>query len=301
MNSPLHSHILNLATVVVAIFLSGCAADGDISEWRSYPQQSYPQQPEDRAYHLFVPDGVLASDQLVPLVINMHGATPAIASINTFASFFQQVISGMPQHAANNNYISVHPQGRTYEETQFWVTSDERDADFINGLVDDLIETLPVDPQRIFLTGFSSGGIMAWKLACEHSDRYAAIAAVAANRRAAEDCPDARAVPVIAFHGTDDQTVGYDGGITALETWAEEHDCQAREVVFQENDSTCERWSECNQGSEMRFCTSEEAGHTWPSGPGSFVISAAGYGRTSYSIDATDLMWSFFEAVSLQQ
>lgn len=290
MKTTPHRSILHSLIFLSLIVLSGCGPDGDINEWRRLSQAT-----EERHYHLYVPTGTLERNEPVALIINMHGATPSPSFLPIFASFFQQVITGMPVHAAKNNYIVVHPQSRRLGDTQFWDTSDNVDVEFINGLVDHLISTLPIDPAKVFLTGFSSGGRLSWKLACEHSDRYAAIAAVAADRRAATACPTARSVPVIAFHGTDDPTVGYAGGLDSIETWAEEHQCQQREIIFQKADSTCERWSGCNDESEMQFCSSEKAGHTWPSGPGSFVISAAGYGRTTYTIDATDLIWNFFK------
>lgn len=272
--------------------LAGCAADGDINEWRRFSQPG-----AERDYHLYVPDKVLENGEPVALVINLHGATPAPAFARTFGSYMQQVITGMPIHAADHGYIVAHPQGRLHGDIQFWVTSDEMDTYFINGLVDELAANLPVDPDRIFLTGFSSGGMLAWKLVCEYSDRYAAIAPVAADRRAVPQCPDAQPVPVIAFHGTEDPTVSYNGGYNAVQTWADEHQCNSREVFLEKDETRCERWSGCNADSDMRFCTSTGAGHTWPSGPGSIFISAAGYGKTSYTIDATDMIWNFFDSV----
>ncbi|MCG8668154.1 MAG: hypothetical protein MI867_01980 [Pseudomonadales bacterium] len=290
----MEAYIQGFSCLLILTTLTGCIANGAIDEWRTYAQS-----PEERAYHLFVPENILENEELVPLVINMHGATPSPPATKTFGSAFQKIITGMPVHSANNGYIVVHPQARNIGGTQYWVTSDNLDVDFINGIVEALSNELPIDPRRIYLTGFSSGGILSWKLACEYSDRYAAIAPVAADRRAATECPNARSVPVLSFHGTADSTVGFEGGINSVTSWAEEHQCQTKEIVFSEKDSTCERWSNCDDGSEMQFCSSQEAGHTWPSGPGSFVISAAGYGRTSYTLDATDLIWKFFANVAL--
>lgn len=286
--------------------LAGCAADGDINEWRRFSQPAQEQKAAQpgtlrRDYHLYVPDGLLATNEPAALVINLHGATPAPAFARTFGSYMQQIISGMPIHAADHGYIVAHPQGRLHGDSQYWVTRDNIDTGFINGLVDELSEELPVDPQRVFLTGFSSGGMLAWKLACEYSHRYAAIAPVAADRRAAPTCDSARPIPALGFHGTADPTVAYDGGISAMETWAAEHSCSDKVVFLDKDDTYCERWTGCNSGSDIRFCTSVDAGHTWPSGPGSIFISAAGYGKTSYTIDATDMIWSFFNSEPTDQ
>lgn len=285
---------LRYISSAVLVFLAGCMADGDINEWRHYPQNNL-----QRDYHLYVPNGLLADDESVPLVINLHGATPSPDFTPTFGSYFQQIISGMPVHAANNHYIVAHPQSRQHGNTQYWVTSDNIDTDYINGLAQHLVDTLPIDPDKVYLTGFSSGGILSWKLACEYGERYAGIAPVAADRRAVPECPTASPVPVISFHGTDDPTVEFSGGLRAIEKWAEENQCAHRQDVFQKDDSTCENWTQCNGDSNMMFCRSERTGHTWPSGPGSIFISAAGYGRTTYSIDATDLIWRFFTSQAL--
>ncbi len=68
------------------------------------------------------------------------------------------------------------------------------DVGFILALVDELVASYSIDPDRVYLTGFSNGGLLAYRLACE-SDRFAAIAPVGATlvggvRRA---CADLRA------------------------------------------------------------------------------------------------------------
>ena len=86
------------------------------------------------------------------------------------------------------------------------------DVGWLTSILDDLIDRFPVDEERIYVTGLSNGGFMSYRMACELSDRVAAIASVAGMDFAdATDCVPAEPVSVLHIHGTADDTVPYDG------------------------------------------------------------------------------------------
>jgi polyhydroxybutyrate depolymerase len=85
------------------------------------------------------------------------------------------------------------------------------DVAFTRGMLDRLEADLCVDPRRVFATGMSNGGFMSHRLACEMSDRIAAVAPVSGVNTLAT-CTPTRAVSVLDFHGTADPTVPYAGG-----------------------------------------------------------------------------------------
>jgi polyhydroxybutyrate depolymerase len=88
-----------------------------------------------------------------------------------------------------------------------------KDVRFISDLIDDLEKAFNVDPTRIYADGLSNGGGMAFVLSCTLSDRIAAVGMVAAAQSLPWDwCTDRRPVPMIAFHGTADRLVPYEGG-----------------------------------------------------------------------------------------
>lgn len=89
--------------------------------------------------------------------------------------------------------------------------TDVDDVAFITQLLDLLERDYPVDPTRIFATGHSNGGMIAYRLACESSDQ---IAAVAANDTAmvVDDCAPTRPIPVLHLHSVLDENVPVDGG-----------------------------------------------------------------------------------------
>jgi polyhydroxybutyrate depolymerase len=78
------------------------------------------------------------------------------------------------------------------------------DVEFTRRLLDELAAVVTIDPKRVFATGMSNGGIMAYRLASELSDRIAAIAPVS-GPMGTKTCAPRRPVSVIHFHGTDDR------------------------------------------------------------------------------------------------
>lgn len=146
----------------------------------------------------------------------------------------------------------------------------------------------------------SNGGFMAHRIGCELSDRFAAIAPVS-GPNAAASCTPARPVSVMAFHGTSDPTVPYEGDATkgwpsvaaTAKAWALRDGCQGDAVVsFQKNDVTCTTFSGCAEGNEVTTCTIAGAGHTWPGGPD--MPPDMHEGSTSRTVSANDMMWDFF-------
>jgi polyhydroxybutyrate depolymerase len=106
----------------------------------------------------------------------------------------------------------------------------------------------------------------------------------------------------MAFHGTADPLVPYDGWLPAvpvqafpavpdeLAAWAMRDGCDATPVEFlRTGDSHCQRWPRCRGGAEVELCTVDGGGHTWPGG---FPLPT---GYTTNAINASDMMWQFFE------
>jgi polyhydroxybutyrate depolymerase len=150
----------------------------------------------------------------------------------------------------------------------------------------------PLDAKRIFATGMSNGAFMAHRLACELSDRIAAIAPVA-GVLGTSPCRPTHAVSVLEFHGTADSMVPYRGGGFAgfpgveavVAGWASREGCKGeRETVFHAGHVTCDRVGQCPSNVAVEACRIEGGGHAWP-----------GSGNAAEDIDATDYMWRFFK------
>ena len=146
---------------------------------------------------------------------------------------------------------------------------------------------------------------MSFALSCTLSNRIAAVGMVAAAQTLPwRWCPDQRPVPMIAFHGTADPDVPYNGGSSWLSArpfpnvpgwaanWARRNRCDPNPIESTvASDVTRRAYGGCADGAAVVLYTVRGGGHTWPGGkplPEWFV------GRTTGSIDATGLMWAFF-------
>jgi len=105
------------------------------------------------------------------------------------------------------------------------------DTGFLHALIDKLERDYAVDRRRIFATGISNGGMMSYRLACELSDKIAAIAPVEGAQDLA--CHPANRVSVIVFHGTSDHLVPFEGGTTPFQLGSHRSDASvASSIAF---------------------------------------------------------------------
>ncbi len=172
------------------------------------------------------------------------------------------------------------------------------DVGFVRALVSRLVDHACVDPRRVYATGFSNGGFLAHRLACEAPEIVAAIAPVAGTL-GVERCAPSRPVPVLQIHGRRDGIVpfagdaskGYRSVADTVRSWVELDGCvpEASEEVFVRGAARCVRNAACRGGAEVALCRDDRAAHTWPGGP-----KSVGWGG-SQDLDATRTMLEFFE------
>ena len=260
----------------------------------------------DREYLLHVPASYDPTKP-TPLVISMHAAGLWPAA--------QMEISRWNELADRQGFIVVYPSGAKSSGPRIFHVDKGparmRDVRFISELIDKLEATYNIDPRRIYANGLSNGGGMAFVLSCTMSDRIAAVGMVAAAQLLPFSwCTDARPVPMIAFHGTADRAVPYNGGtswvapdsfpnvLTWTRNWARRNRCAPNpsDAAVAE-DVTRRAYTDCARNADVVLYTIRGGGHTWPGGkplPEWFV------GTTSRSIDATSRMWEFFQQHPLQ-
>ncbi|MFA1550430.1 PHB depolymerase family esterase [Actinomadura chokoriensis] len=160
----------------------------------------------NRPYLLHLPPGTETGKPL-PLIVTLHGG------LNDPEYVRNQ--SGLDQVADQQGYAVAYPEGflGTWNAGACcsfarWAGID--DMAFLDKLIGTLVEQGVADPRRVFMTGFSNGGGMAYRYACERADRLAGIAVV--SGALAIGCLPSRPVSVLAFHGTLDPSVPYTGG-----------------------------------------------------------------------------------------
>jgi polyhydroxybutyrate depolymerase len=261
-----------------------------------------------RTYLLHLPTGYDGSVEL-PMIIAMHGGFGSGPQLET-----QSLLS---EKADEADFIVVYPEGvegflniRTWNAGAccgYAVNNDIDDVGFISKLIDSLTNEIAVDEKRIYATGMSNGAFMAYRLACEISEKIAAIAPVAGTMNV-DLCDPSRAIPIIQFHSFEDSNIPYLGGIgdgfsdhynppidSVQNAWAIKNNCNIiNDTLYEGTDFTHIRWSDCDCVYEQEFYITTDGGHSWPGGSGSGIGDPP-----SEFINANDLMWEFFQKYSL--
>ncbi|MEZ4806369.1 MAG: PHB depolymerase family esterase [Flavobacteriales bacterium] len=261
-----------------------------------------------RTYTVRLPSAYDGTTPL-PLVIAMHGG---------FGSGTQlENQSQLSVKAEEKGFIVVYPDGvpsllgiRTWNAggcCAYAMNNNIDDVGFIDALLDTLQADFAIDAQRVYATGMSNGGFMSYRLACELSERFAAIAPVSASMTIAV-CQPIRPVPVIGLHSYLDTSVPYLGGIgdgvsdhynspqdSVQTAFALHANCAVlRDTIQDDAELTVIRWHECDCQQEMLLYMTRDGGHSWPGGQGTGIGDPP-----STTINANDLMWDFFQQYSL--
>lgn len=288
------------AAALALASLAGAATAADLEQWLRHGQQL-------RSYVLHLPGGTAGTDAAPrPLVMVLHGGGGNAANAAR--------MSGMSDIADRESFIVVYPNGSgslknallTWNAGNCCGTARDGQIDdvgFLNAVIDHASRRAPVDPRRIYVAGMSNGGMMAYRLGCETPGRFAAIAPVAGAMNV--DCRPAVPLSVIAFHGTADEHVLYEGGpplksrdsvprvdtpvVDTIAFWAAHNGCRAR-TQSQAAEVRSERFEFCAGDTEVVLHTLDGFGHAWPGGE-----RGSPWGDDpAASIDASETMWAFF-------
>ena len=259
---------------------------------------------EHRSYLLYIPESYDPA-RATPLVFCLHGFVEEPWHVMT--------MSGWNRLADRFGFIAVYPRGTGFPLR--WLTygrwvrreSSDRDVQFISDLIDKLSAEFNLDQKRIYINGMSNGGGMTFLLSCRLSERIAAFGSVAGAYSVPWDlCRPTRAVPAIIFHGDADPIVPYGGGSGSLsgmvlpeipgwvKNLAERNGCQAQpaeQPAAGRAKAITYPGGDC--GADVVFYTISGGGHTWPGGRPMMKWLT---GTTTRDIEATALMWKFFEA-----
>ncbi len=262
-----------------------------------------------RSVQLHIPAGHDGKTPL-PLVFNLHGTGGTAES--------QELVTGMSAVSDAGQFlivggIAVHkfPSGRLAGRLTWNAVPDPEgvdDIDYIRAAIDAIDRKIPVDRKRVYATGFSGGARMSSRIACDLADEIAAVAPVA-GIQFGDNCLTDRPIPIIAFHGTKDQSNRYDGAADptvnvnwvagveyAVTSWARNNGCDSE--AFAENvteDVTQFSYRSCTDGADVVLYRIEDGGHTWPGSP-TAESRPARAGITNMDIDASQLIWEFFKA-----
>jgi polyhydroxybutyrate depolymerase len=185
-----------------------------------------------RSYVQYLPTGFDPATESLPVLFVLHGLGDNAANMAGI---------GTNNIADTARFLVIYPQGTLNSfgstawnnATLLATTSD--DLGLMNALMNDMLINYNADPTRIYVTGFSMGGIMSHHLACVMNDRIAAIASMSGTMPSSDisTCVPAYKTPVMHVHGTADGTIPYGAGALpslslvpqTIEFWQDVHTC----------------------------------------------------------------------------
>lgn len=218
----------------------------------------------------------------------------------------QATITNLAKSVAAQGYWAVLPQyyDNTWDDNP-GLNPGIDDVGFARRILDIMQGPFAVDPARTYASGFSNGGFMAQRLACELSDRIAAFAFVATSitRGLYNSCVPAVPRPVMFVHGTTDPVVPWAGNSqlalqsvdNAVSMWTARLGCglnPTQQTLDSANDGTSIDLFRYSCGAKaVRLYRVNNGGHTWPGGSQYLPVNVIG--KTSSDMQATDEIWNF--------
>lgn len=272
-------------------------------------------------FHVHVPRRV-GQTSPAPLLFSFHGGGGTAEG--------GEAVSQLIPFADSRGFILVEPEGydvadtgiRTWNAGACCGPAAARNIDHVgatNAFLDLIQTKLMIDRKRVYATGHSNGGMMAYRLACELSGRIAAIAPNAAflmNQDLSQSppatlfaCRPPRPVPVLHMHGLADGCAPFNGGVGptdpairppvsyGIDLFRQRNQTGAASTVtYQKGASICETWTSPS-GADVTLCSSAKAGHVWPgSDLYRFETRQRCGGNKTFDLDANSVLWSFMMA-----
>lgn len=191
--------------------------------------------------------------------------------------------------------------------------SNSDDVGFTGEIIKDMEAKFNVDQKMVFALGFSNGGMFSYRLACEMSDTFRAIASVSGTDNY-DNCYPKNPVSILHIHAKDDGHVLFNGGAGAeafrdktkvtefvsvadtVSKWVSRNKCNpVSKRVLDKEGVYCDVYSECENGVCVEVCVTETGGHSWPGGKKSREQAD----NPTNIFSATDQIWNFFNSIHL--
>ncbi|MCU1371635.1 MAG: alpha/beta hydrolase family protein [Ilumatobacteraceae bacterium] len=279
----------------------------------------------DRWFLLTTPTE-LDRDEPLPMVLDFHGLAEG-ADVHA-------MMTKLPEYGQDNGFLVVSPHG-TGTPVRWAVDPDTKanaDLRYTQDLLDQVEAEQCIDISRVYATGLSNGAFMSSVVACTMADRFAAVAPVAGLIRP-DGCDPSRPVPVLAFHGTADPILLFNGGVgdrlsnvlpgdgdatkteepplpaadldgagypEAAQEWADGNGCTGEPTDDDLTDTIIERTWDCPPDAVVEFLIVEGGGHTWPGSEFSNNLADI-MGATDMGTDANEVIWPFFQRFQLPE
>jgi polyhydroxybutyrate depolymerase len=278
----------------------------------------------ERTYIRYVPQEMLPG-KAVPLVLDLTAYSPA-STEESFSGFTKPDAAGRVK-ADDVGAVVITPEPVNgagplltwnYVDKPGW-TDDQL---FVSDLLDDVEAAACIDTDRVLVMGFAVGGVFGSILACDQTDRFAALVTVS-GLYSPTSCSPSKPLPVLSFHGTADRFIPFDGGVgsgagelglteettagmlfmgrrdgalQSSQAWADHDGCTVGPIDSSVTDGvTRKAWSGCTNGTVVELYVIDGGEHTWPGSNGMDALTGL-LGPVTDAVVANDVIWDFFEA-----
>lgn len=310
-----------ISIIALIFFLDACT--GSLPSTNIKGPSTYKQRMDvvtggfRRSYRVHIPSGYDGLTSL-PLVVVIHGAFDTARGI--------EKISGFSQIADRETFVVLYPEGiGIIGYLQHWnaghccgkAANDQiDDVGYLAEAIEDVCMRLTVDRSRVYMVGFSNGGMMTYRFAAEHPDKLAAAASIAASIGGRPNAvaplwripkPEKK-LPILIMHGANDDDIPFEGGRSmvrkgdrsylsvkdSVQFWIEANGCKGLPVIS----SLCggsvqiQTWHGSRNTSETVLCIIKNWGHNWP---GPYFTGKLEGNDALYGFNAAEMIWSFFK------
>ena len=205
----------------------------------------------EREYKIYVPKDLGAKR---PLLISCHGMNQDAA--------YQMGMLDIKSVADTAKFVTVFPEGIG----KSWDLSGNRDINFMLAIIDEMVEKYDIDRGRVYLSGFSMGGMFTYHAMNKIADRIAAFAPISGYPMGgATASPNVRPIPIIHTHGTSDDVVTFSNVKKNLNVWIKHNGCpETAEVTKKYRNAahiTRHVWGPGNDGVEVVLMEMANKGH----------------------------------------
>jgi polyhydroxybutyrate depolymerase len=313
-SKPWSAKLIPFATLFfLAIGIQACrttAVPQDEAPEFSLPKRTVFVGEKLRSFIEFIPETCLGKECALVLIFHGgHGDALPIAKLTNFESV-----------AKKNSFIAVFPSGyeNQWNDGRSEINPNTDDVAFVDQILGDIKARTRIDPKRIYATGLSNGGLFSFRLACERSEVFAAVAPVAAllGEKLSKACKPSQPISVFNMMGDADRLMPSKGGfisgpvglkkigrvlsiVDTTKFWQTKNGCKETPVESTSDQDTDDGTqilkqvaTNCSESTEVSTWVIQGGGHTWPGG--AQYMAERWIGKTSKEFDAAEEIWQFF-------
>ncbi len=173
-------------------------------------------------------------------------------------------------------FVLVFPEGID----RGWDISGNRDVDFVCAIIDKMEKDHNISTGRVYLTGFSMGGMFTYHCANRISDKIAAFVPVSGYPMWDKSAYSSRPVPIMHVHGTGDDVCVFSGVQPTLDNWIKRNECNTVEELIspypkgnRNQGAKMHIWGDGLDGTEVRLLEFKDKGH-WQSEDPAFCLTS---------------------------